>query len=625
MVASAAGTLEAEGWTGFISSNDVSSIWADGDFVYWGSSGGVVIRDRSTSAEEKLLKEPGGLVSNRVVVVVRDEQGRLWMGTKDSGVCVLTGDGKWQFHNTGNLHLLSNQVTDIATFDNRTVVATTGGISLFEEGEFRTWFDGRKWATSGCSSVGGVALNGQEVLVGAGCGLFSYQLDTRTWKAVVADPGGYRIAYDGTEMFWAIDTIHKIIYAYDGFTAEIMPKTFIVNDSLRDIAALDSIVWVVTHRGPARFNHPARLWQYYRSNIEDITTQVYRVQVATDSSVWLGTDVAAASLVDSAWVIMTSQGPPGNYVEDLEVDAAGHVWCATGTRGGGVEGGNIGVMRYDGFSWDLLAKPEMPSNRAYCIDGNPVDGSIWMGYWEGGVGDLVRYDLGTGEIKLHGKRLKSRFVSDIYIDEDGRVVFGQYLYGIGVICEGDSIVYYSRDDDEPRIQTVCPTVIGPGPGGSYLIGVYIAPAVGCDAEVTMLDVGGSCVSKDDDSGTSWTSFEGWAEGFAYDIEMDIYGVVWLATSGGLSCYDGTWHRVMPVGGVGSVWDIEVDSFGTKWVGTDNGLYVLKGFGVEWDHFERDYQLYDAANSPLEDAPVKAMDFDSDGRLWIGTGGGGVYS
>jgi ligand-binding sensor domain-containing protein len=334
MVALAVGVLEAAGWTGFVSSNDVSSIWADSDFVYWGSSGGVVIRDRATSAEEKLLKEPGGLASNRIGVVVRDEDGRLWIGTKDSGVCVLTADATWQFHNTGNLHLLSNEVTDIATFGGRTVVATTGGISLFEAGEFRTWYDGSRWATSGCSPVGGVALSGYEMLVGADCGLFSYQFDSRTWKAVVTDPGGYRIAYDGTDMFWVIDTEHMIIYAYDGLSVEVVPKTLIMNDGLRDIAALESIVWIVTDLGPSRFNHRDRLWQRYRSNIEDITRQVYSIHLAADSSLWIGTDVAAASLVDSAWVLITSQGPPGNYVEDLEVDAAGDIWCATGTRGG---------------------------------------------------------------------------------------------------------------------------------------------------------------------------------------------------------------------------------------------------------------------------------------------------
>ena len=58
--------------------------------------------------------------------------------------------------------------------------------------------------------------------------------------------------------------------------------------------------------------------------------------------------------------------------------------------------------------------------------------------------------------------------------------------------------------------------------------------------------------------------------------------------------------------------------------TSTGLYVLKGYGTRWTDFSDDYEKYDASNSPLDDSPVKALAFDADGALWIGTGGGGIF-
>ncbi len=76
--------------------------------------------------------------------------------------------------------------------------------------------------------------------------------------------------------------------------------------------------------------------------------------------------------------------------------------------------------------------------------------------------------------------------------------------------------------------------------------------------------------------------------------------------------------------LGDVWDVEVDRFGNKWVGTAEGLYVLKGYGNQWSDFSESFEKYDASNSPLDDSPVKALSFDADGALWIGTGGGGIF-
>jgi hypothetical protein len=112
------------------------------------------------------------------------------------------------------------------------------------------------------------------------------------------------------------------------------------------------------------------------------------------------------------------------------------------------------------------------------------------------------------------------------------------------------------------------------------------------------------------------------DGNAYDFETDVFGVTWMAGSGGLSSFEDRWRTVRTT--FGDVWDVEVDRFGDKWVATSEGLYVLKGYGTEWTDFSETFDKYDASNSPLDGSPVKALSFDADGALWIGTGGGGIF-
>jgi hypothetical protein len=214
-------------------------------------------------------------------------------------------------------------------------------------------------------------------------------------------------------------------------------------------------------------------------------------------------------------------------------------------------------------------------------------------------------------------------ISAVHIEPDGTIYLGEYLEGLGVVCPDGSDIHYKHDEIPSCLGSQCVTAIGSAPDG-VMVGVYSAGDIEytCPVMVIRLDVGGQCGEKDDDRCQSWGEQGGWISGFGYAAATDAYGVGWLGTSGGLSAYDGQWHKVNSQ--MGSVWDIEIDSFGSKWVATDLGIYVLRGYGTEWEDFEDDAILYDSSNTPMDGSPVKAMAFDPDGVLWIGTSGGGIY-
>jgi len=605
----------ASEWEVHLRSNDVTSIWVDSSLVYWGSTGGVVVKDISTGAEDKIVKQVGGLTSNLVTSVVKDNQGRIWIGTKAKGVCVLS-DGGWRVYSTSTLHLPSDQVNDVATFDSLTVVATSGGISLFEDGEFRKFFAGEDWYGSECSAVSCVVISDDRIIVGTECGAFEYRLDLETWQPVIEGKAIIDGDYDGSNLFWLISC--DSIYTYDGSAVEIIPKTFIKPDVIRGIAASDTIVWVATSNGPSKYDFANSYWVRNRNGLDTHLNDSWPIYVTDDGVPWLATKLGAAELVDSAWVFFEAAGPAGNYVEDIAVDWEGRVWCATGTRGG-VSGDAIrGILRYDGVEWKQIKTPTITDNNVYCVETSPVDGTVWVGMWSIGNGDLMKYDPEADRWTSFQSSLVSRVISDIYIDSNGNVVFGEYLHGLAVMCSDDGIVRYVKGEEPECITTECVTAIGPGPEGTIMVGDFML----CEGEVYQLDLGTTCSDKDDDICNQWSSRDGYVRGTVNSIAIDSSGVVWLATSGGLSAYDGSWHAVHTT--MGTVWDIAVDRWGTKWVATDLGLWSLPGFGLEWDDFADSYTLYDSSNSPLPEAPIKALAIDADGALWIGTGGGGIY-
>jgi ligand-binding sensor domain-containing protein len=611
-------------WEVHVNSNHVSAVWADTMNVYWGSGHGAVIYNPSSGMQTKLLKSTGGLASNDITALVRDGQNRLWLGTAERGLSVMSANGTWRLHSTGTLHLLSDEVRDVATeaYGNtevpgsRTVVGTSEGVSLFEDGEFKLFFDATDWVGSGCSSCGAVAIGGDRMLVGTECGCFAYSFSLRTWDTVIPERQTVSIAYDGKAAFWIVTS--DSIYTYDGEHLALISKQFIRPDLIYDISAQDSLVWIAGSNGPARYDFASRSWTHVTEGLVRSLWDAQSIYVTPDGVTWIGTEVGAAVLDAGTWVIYASDGPAGNWVQDIEIDRNGKVWCATGSRGGGGSDVDMGILRYDGFEWDRVGKNPLVSGAAYCLDSSPLDGSMFVGFWGQG---LMRYDVGAGVWDTLNAGLESKVISDVYVDNDGRLFFGEYGVGLGLLCTDGTLLHYSAQDQPLCIETECITAIGPGPSGA-MTGSYLSPSEGCPDRVVELDVGGDCADKNDDACRIWASTQGYAEGNAYVFATDIYGVTWMGTSGGLSSFESRWRGVSTT--MGDVWDVAVDSYGTKWVATSGGLYVLEGYGTALDDFAESITKYDSSNSPLDDSPVKALAFDADGALWIGTGGGGIF-
>ncbi len=94
---------------------------------------------------------------------------------------------------------------------------------------------------------------------------------------------------------------------------------------------------------------------------------------------------------------------------------------------------------------------------------------------------------------------------------------------------------------------------------------------------------------------------------------DSRGHVWIATSNGLSVWDGNAFRTIQLSGQSadnSVWVIYPDRDNRFWIGTQNGIYLCSEQGTILKHL--------STAEGLIDRGVRDLAFDNERRLWIAT-------
>lgn len=115
-------------------------------------------------------------------------------------------------------------------------------------------------------------------------------------------------------------------------------------------------------------------------------------------------------------------------------------------------------------------------------------------------------------------------------------------------------------------------------------------------------------------GTSWTV---WEEGAGFPEQYFIEAIaagqdgrVWVGHSNGVLVYDGRGWSDLGPGGTPQIQDVAVAADGRVWAATWNdGVMVFDG---------RAWTTYDRSNSGLVSDRVRAVAFDEQGRVWLGT-------
>lgn len=285
----------------------------------------------------------------------------------------------------------------------------------------------------------------------------------------------------------------------------------------------------------------------------------------------------------SAWRTYTvADGLGSNYVMDVAVDEAGHIWL----------GRDSGLSEFDGSTW----RNYYGGGAYYSSIAVDRAGHIWAGlfgfYSCGGLKEFDGYQWHT---YTTNDGLPSNCVTDIAIDNEGHKWFATQA-GVSVFDGGTWHTYTSADglvDNDVYAVAI-------DEAGHKWFGTY------------------NGLSEFD--GTTWTTYtptDGLPIDYIRAIAIDAVGHIWVGTQYyGVSEFDGAvWRTYTTDDGLASngIRAIAADEKGRKWFGTDGG-----GVSVFDGSFWRTYTIDDG----LANNWVSSIAIDEEvGHVWFGTSNG----
>ncbi len=422
---------------------------------------------------------------------------------------------------------------------------------------------------------------------------------------------------DGLNRF---DGYGFVVYKHDNQDDGSLSDNFV--QSLAEDSAGN--LWVGTHAGGLnRFDRDSERFTVYRNDPEApdslIDNNVLAILEARDGTLWVGTaggldrfDPASDRFVHIPTNVSDGSGISGGIVQALAQDPAATIWV--GTLDGGLSRqdpvtGSFVHFRNDPADPDSLSHDNV---QAILVD---HQGILWAGTVAGG---LNRLDPGAGKFVRYQNdssdpaSLSSNNVLSIFEDADNILWVGTNGGGLERFDPATgTFVHHLPDANDPASLSVDTVqTINQDAGGVLWFGTF-----------------GGGVDKLDPSKQKFTHFRhnpqnsaSLSSNFVWSFSEDPDGTIWIGTvGGGLNRFDrqaGTFtvYRNDPDDPASlssdQVWSLHRDRTGTLWIGTAAGL----------DRLDRD-------TGKVTRIPVPVGVFnileDSEGTLWLATGGNGL--
>ena len=544
----------------------ISALVASEDGVWIGTDGGgVVFRSALTGNLESpaALRDAADL--QRIRALSRDRLGRIWIGSRDSGVAIFdarTGTLSRIRHSPTEANSLSdNSVFSVAHLRNgETLIGTARGLDRLSA------------STSEVSRIRlpaelvapGQALRVRAltetpdgmVWVGTDAGLGHYDPRDNRWRVFRASPGGaagaladnrvQALLIDSQGRLW-IGLIHGLawmdpatgrFFSYFREEAESrsLPDDYIV--SLFEDRGGN--LWIGTKSGGlAKWNPRTWAFGHARASVEEGFTDRNITSFAEDGlgRLWIGTFGSGINLVDRSRNHVTPvrhvPGSRGSLSDDRVMamleGAEGDLWV--GTMGGGLNRFDPRTLRAETFTHD----PSVPTSLAApgVMSLLEVDRQLWVGTFGGGIS---RFDARTRRFENlrqgpeDGLHLSSGRVTALARDRNGHVWIGTDGGGLNVWdSKTRRLHYYKRDArrlDSLSADTIYSLLIDDA--GNVWIGTR---GGGLDRVVNPGDA---------PRGLKFANYsepQGLPNNTVYGVRSDGTGNIWVSTNFGLARLD----------------------------------------------------------------------------------------
>ena len=582
-------------WTAYTNGNYINSVAVQGNYVWCGTSGGVVRWDKRDMSHVKFTTHDG-LRDNTVQKVAVSPDGTVWACSFD-GVSFLR-DGKWNVLSLPGDNTITG-LTGIAFVpDGEVWIVFKGVVYQYKNSALTTFSpeETKKYATAQAIAVGPDST----VWVGTQRGLFHYR--DGVWEAV---DGEYRIidmrvAPDGA--VWCNTELKGFVRYHNGEWKHFASDEGLLIGNI-DALEIDSngAVWVSGVNFPGIGSGPVNgsIYMFNGSTWEEVAfyegdsiVRYCSPAFDPDGTLWFGSSHEGLWRMDgSQWTnYLTEDRITGSTViTSLAIERNGAVWMGMYQR----------INRFNGFSWETydLRGATIPYNwDTFIPTYRPVGsiavtpgGDIWLVsdtavlFRQGTTWKIFNHDTGFPEIAVQSVAVRSE--QDIW--------FGA----------GTGIVRY----DGSSWKTISATE-----SGDLLAGPV---TVGSSGEVWARALGKGAARFAGDHWTVFSMNEGFSDSVIKFISAGKDGAVWFSTPRGLSRYDGArWTSYSEKDGLprDAAMCMAVGPDGAVWLGTLNSG-VFRFDGKTW--------LAHTTTDGLADNRVESIAFAPDGAIWFGTASG----
>ena len=570
------------GWNQYTSGKSIQAIVGDGDYIWVGTSGGVVLINKVNEEVKFITNANSSLPYNDVSDIAIDKNGNKWFATFGGGIAMLKGmdywnPNNWKIYNTSNSQLLENTLHFIAVDkDNFIWAGGKRGLVRISAASIVSFTTSNSQLPN--NDVRSIAFdkNGEAWIGTYGGGLARFDYLGRKWTVYNITNSGLKsnditkVAYEdkflwiGTDGYGLIKlnlqspeqpASWKVFDEKSGIGDRIITAIFIDHKNNKYVGTLQAGAFRLEK---SAFGDETNVIQYNDKTALLPGLYVKALYADRTDKIWIGTTQGLAYNNGKNWsVIETSNsGLSTNIINSLAFDKSNNIWIAT----------NEGISVLSGKSWTV-------------------------------------YNSTNSEIK------DNRILS-IAIDARNNKWFGTNTLGIYRLAGKNEWANYRKENSGLPFNRI--NVIKSDNKNTLWIGFNTGAVAKMEGE--RFTVFSQSNSKVPNSPIT-------------DIEIDKNDNVWIGTDGlGLVLHkpnsqnpNESWQIFNSSNSSlsnGTITSIKSDNDGNVWIGTKGGLFVYIG---------GNFNSYNTSNSDLPENDITSVAVDKTGNVYIGTARSGVVA
>lgn len=616
-------------WASYSSKKEIIAITSIDDNQIWcATTGGAFLYENSSSTFLQLGTSEG-LSSPLLTTVAIDNLNQIWFGTQLGAQPGMINIYDFQsgairkINDILNSNFSQKNINKIEVFGDTILVSTAFGLSLINPKDFSFYDTFIKFgdfdATIPVLSSG--KFNRFFVITNNGLAV------QRTNSTNLSAPESWN-SYFFNSGFPASNA-----YEFARFNSDVLAATssgilkfennswisYALNGiETRNIAASSTELFVVAFESGKN-----RIYKFSQGDSEVVfeNSENYLINdiYATSSGIlFAATNSGVLKISSGNYELLIPDGPANNAFLSLAADNDGDLWVGTGQDVFG-----IGVMHFDGSSWDLLSRennPEIITNSYHKVFAGS-DNTKYFCNWGRGLTvlkDNVITNYTAQNSNIAGVPADPSFlvISDVKTDSKGNIWVVNHQS-----AERKPLSVITTSGDIHGFEFKSPTVTESDLAYHLEIDQYdtkwFAITVGSTG-LYYFNENGTFNNPNDDKMGWVRSSDGLASNVITSLALDQRGALWVGTNLGVNIIpepSTPTSRISTVLGLRqqTITDIKVDPLNQKWVGTMQGLFHLSEDGTVV------INSYNTENSPIPSNEIKSLAIDkTNGIIYIGT-------